>query len=493
MKIMQSLHAKLSFGLAALLLSLGVIILSFGYRLMNDYHQELTQELNKDIAMYINDACQFMQGKNDDDAILRELAEQTMSINPTLEVYLLDTYGNIVLNIQGPEADIKQPVIDLAPLHKFIAGEARFPIRAADPLNANVEKIFAAHEIRKGGVLQGYVYVILGGRLYDTIADRTGSSYVLQTFLWCLPLLLLLSAVLGMVLFKTLTARLYNLVGAVKDLAPEQAEAGQRVLQPREEKDEIDVLHNTLFRMESKINQQINSLKDADLQRRELVSNISHDLRTPLATMMGYIETLLIKGDKVSATDRVNYLQTTQRSAQRLNGLISDLFELSRLESGQADLQKESFSIMELIHDTMQEFEVIASQKNIQLYMPSPNQDIRVFADIGLIQRVLANLLNNAIRFTPVDGSISIGFKLHDNQISVMVRDTGPGIPQQEIPKIFERHYSAENVTGSISSGLGLSIVTKILELHNSSLSVDANIRKGSSFCFCLPVAANMV
>lgn len=485
------LQTKLSLVLLSLLALLAVLIVSHGYRLAQDYHDELTQELNKNIATYINETYRFMQGQGDDEATLRMLAQRAMTVNPSVEVYLLDAEGRILRHMGSADTEIKQPVIELEPVLRFISGEARFPIKASDPINADVKKIFAAHEIYKAGELQGYVYVILGGRLYDTLAERISGSYVLKTALGVLLLMVLFSGVLGILLFKSLTARLDSLVNAVRGFDPEQSVCGGDLqLVHRVEKDEIDVLNNTLLRMQQQISCQIESLKTLDQQRRELIYNISHDLRTPLATIQGYVETLLIKGDSLGLEERESYLKISQRSTQQLNRLISDLFELSRLESGQAELQPEAFSVMELIYDTVQEFKLTAAQKDICIYTPSPTQDIKVFADISLIQRVLANLLSNAIRFTPREGNISIGIKPVFKAISIMVRDTGEGITERDMSRIFERHYSTASAAdgGNTSTGLGLTIVNKILELHNSSLAVGRNTGHGSNFRFRLPI-----
>ena len=486
---MKTLYAKLAASLMLLLFFIGALFFILGYYAMRDYYEEITQELNKNIAMYITDHYHFMQDYDDNESTLRQLAERAMTINPTLEVYLLDTQGQVLHHMQPSERAIRKTKIDLAPIHEFLRGASRFPLRGPDPLNPEVEKIFSAAEIYNGDRMAGYLYVIVGGAIHDTIADNIRSSYVLQTSIWYALILMVSAVVLGLWVFKSLTFRLRQLVRAVRNFYVTATPASID-LQRQDTTDEISLLNNTLCTMAEKINEQFDHIKQVDEHRRELISNVSHDLRTPLATTQGYIETLLIKGDTLETPVRQRYLRIAQRSIEHLAKLVHDLFELSKLEAGQAELQLEAFPLMELIYDTVQKFAILAEKKNIAMYMPSPNQQMRVLADMGMIQRVLDNLISNAIKFTPQGGSIAIGYKLHKEAIRITVKDTGRGIAPDHLPKIFERYYASKEITNdSISTGLGLAIAKKILELHQSTISVNSTVNQGSEFQFSLLAA----
>jgi signal transduction histidine kinase len=207
--------------------------------------------------------------------------------------------------------------------------------------------------------------------------------------------------------------------------------------------------------------------------------------------MQGYIETLLIKNDKLDDATRLEYLQVARKHAVRLGTLIQDLFELAKLDSSRLTPEFESFSLTELIQDVVQEFELDAKSRDISLHLEHPGSAVIVFADISLIQRVLENLVSNALRFTPAGGAITITAQPSVDKIDVSVSDTGPGIKDEDLPKIFDRFFHAKNPQdeNTTSTGLGLAIAKRILELHGSQISVSSRLSEGTRFDFDLPQA----
>jgi len=244
--------------------------------------------------------------------------------------------------------------------------------------------------------------------------------------------------------------------------------------------------------MSNKIREQFESLKETDRLRRELVSNVSHDLRTPLASMHGYVETLLLKNDTLSEQERLRYLEITRKHSLRLRQLIGDLFELSKLDSASIKPTLESFSLAELLQDVTQEFELQAENKGIEIKVHSQTGTSMVQADIGLMQRVLENLLRNAVRYTPQGGTISISLDPKPGFVAVAVADTGCGIAEHELERIFDRFYRSEQgeEERSSSAGLGLAIVKRILDLHGSRITVESILNRGTRFEFEVPARA---
>jgi signal transduction histidine kinase len=231
-------------------------------------------------------------------------------------------------------------------------------------------------------------------------------------------------------------------------------------------------------------------LQEDDRLRRELVTNISHDLRTPLASMQGYIETLIIKDDTLDSVTRRQYLEIARNHATRLGRLIRDLFELAMLDSRSVTPEFEQFLLAELIHDVVQEFELQARETNVTLEVSPPDRAVSVYADISLIQRVLENLVGNALKHTPPGGKVSILVQPATAAVGVSVADTGPGIPEEALPHIFDRFYKADrhDERDEGSMGLGLAIAKRILELHGSEISVVSKARQGTRFDFDLPL-----
>jgi len=255
--------------------------------------------------------------------------------------------------------------------------------------------------------------------------------------------------------------------------------------------DEIDVLGITFREMSHRIVEQIRGLRDVDRMRRDLVANVSHDLRTPMASVHGYLETMLLKEPTLTPEDKRRYLEVALKHSRALSTMVAELFELAKLDAREVELDVEPFSLCELGQDVLQRFELLAASKGVDLKgVLSPSLPM-VAADIRLIERVLVNLVENAVRHTPEGGRVYLECHSDGEGVLVQVSDTGPGIPAVELPHIFERFYRAPG-TGADSAegaGLGLAIAKRILDLHGSPLSVRSEPQAGASFIFTLRAA----
>jgi predicted ATPase/signal transduction histidine kinase len=221
--------------------------------------------------------------------------------------------------------------------------------------------------------------------------------------------------------------------------------------------------------------------------RRELIANVSHDLRSPLASLHGYLETLLLKETVLTERDRRDYLEIALRQAQHLQTLISELFELSRLDFQGYRIAAEPVALAELARDVAQKVTLAAQQKQVQLGLEIEPELGLVHADIGLIERTLTNLLDNALAHTPAGGRIVLEVRSQGERVLLRVADNGSGIAAADLPRIFERFYRADNkarTRDDKGSGLGLAIVKRIVELHGSEIHVDSEPGRGTSFWF---------
>lgn len=490
---MKTLYSKLSLALLGILMLIGggfFIVEQFSTR---HYHEEITQRLNASIAMYVTGERQLMEGGVVNEQALSQLAQQAMVINPSVEIYLLDTEGRILNHAMPPES-VTTDRVDLAPVRELIAGDVDMPLRGTDPRNTDREKVFSAHPVMDGDVLQGYLYAILGGEKYDALADSIRGSYIQRMSVGALLAIVASAFMTGLLVFGLLTRRLGRLTSDVRrftgsdfdvnEITPlEHAVGGKR------EGDEIHQLRTAFTQMANKIREQFERLKETDRLRRELVSNVSHDLRTPLASMHGYVETLLIKNDSLGPDERRHYLEITRKHTHRLGQLIGDLFELSKLDAASVHPQLEDFSLAELLQDVTQEFELDAQQKNISIEIDAVHGAFTVHADIGLVQRVLENLIRNALKYTPEGGHIRIALQRLEKRVAVAISDTGRGIQEKDIGRVFDRFYRSEQDDDEAdnSAGLGLAIVRKILDLHGSRITVSSEPGRGTCFEFALP------
>ena len=493
-----TLSTRLSLAMIVIIVAVGVGVFFSSQAGMRSYYEELNQKLNFSIAMYITGEYQLIQqhGAEANHDALQSLAQTAMIINPGAEVYVLDLDGNIIGHNFPPEL-VQHNTIPLTPIHDFIAGKKQYPLRNIDPRHSEKEKVFSASEIRYNKELQGYLYVILGGEVYDNIEDSLHNSYSRIMLFISILLIVLAAAISGILIFNLLVRRLSSLSQRMEDFSnTELTRLGLEENVPTKQlvNDEIDLLTLRFNSLTEKVKEQFDMLRESEEIKRELISNVSHDLRTPLSSIQGYLETLLIKNSSLSEAERLKYLQTAMKSSHRLGLLIGDLFELSTLDANQAQTNMETFSLAELVFDTVQEFKLEFDTKNIAIEVNNKQNNTTVYADIGLMQRVFENLIRNAIAYTPKNGKVLLQIESVEQggAIKVSVVDTGKGISQEDLPHIFDRFYSNSDHRRNdvVSSGLGLAIVKRILELHDTNISVDSKFNQGTRFEFNLSTRA---
>lgn len=237
--------------------------------------------------------------------------------------------------------------------------------------------------------------------------------------------------------------------------------------------------------------QDITEEKRVETIKKDFVANVSHELRTPLASIKGYSETLLDGGMDDKETLR-EFLRIIDRHATRMARLIDDLLILSRLESHQMAIVASPMDLRELLVSTAKGFEKQARDKGIELASKIPDNLPKVLGDRDRLEQVLVNLLDNAIKYTHSGGSVFISARNSDGAVRVDIKDTGIGIPADDIPRIFERFYRVDKARSRElgGTGLGLAIVKHIIQGHNGRLHVESMPGKGSTFSFSIKACA---
>lgn len=233
---------------------------------------------------------------------------------------------------------------------------------------------------------------------------------------------------------------------------------------------------------------EIEVLKQQEKFRREFIGNISHELKTPIFNIQGYILTLLDGGLEDQGVNR-EYLKRTEKSVDRMITIINDLETIARIESGEHKLQMQKFDIHALAHDVIETHEIRASEKKIRLVINSAtDHSFAVSADRNGIRQVLDNLVDNSIKYGKAEGRTKIGFFDMDELILVEVTDDGIGIAEEELPRVFERFYRSNRgrAADASGSGLGLAIVKHIVEAHGQTINVRSTIGIGTTFAFTL-------
>jgi two-component system phosphate regulon sensor histidine kinase PhoR len=237
----------------------------------------------------------------------------------------------------------------------------------------------------------------------------------------------------------------------------------------------------------------ISKQKKLEGVRKDFVANVSHELRTPLSIIKGYIETLVDGHREMPLADREKFLLTIQRHTERLNSLLDDLLVLSRLESINPGLRRESTAFNDLIAGLIDDYRGRPAASGHQLALSLDPAVGALLIDPLKITQVFENLVDNAIKYTPKGAQIELRTRLREHEVEVSVRDNGVGIPAQDLPHLFERFYRVDKGRSREKggTGLGLSIVKHIVQLHGGRVWVDSVPGQGTTFFFSLPLRAN--
>ena len=499
-QLWRRLHVRAALVAVPLLLALGATMVFMLQHFSAQTALEAGQRMNLGLARYVVDHQPpglIGADGQPDSTRMKELGLHVMMINPSVEVYLLDAGGRVaghaLEGLQGPDPVGVQ--VDMAPMRRLLAdearGELRLPVLGTDPGNAGHANTFSVAPVSSAAGKMGYLYIVLNGRQAQSVAASLSNSEALRGMAVGVAAATLLAALVLLIAWQQLTRPLRQLTEELRAFRGDDT-----ALAANEPGDEIGVLRRAVQAMRSRIAQQFQSLEDGDRQRRELVSNISHDLRTPLSSIRGYVETALLRGDTLEAEARARHLRTALRHVDLLGKRIGDLFELSKLDAGRMEPRQEVFCLAELLQDVVQNYQLSAQQRGVQLSLSAGSHtQAKVLADIAMIERVLQNLIDNALRYTAAGGAVTLAIESHGAFMQISVSDTGRGIATAHLPHIFERYWRASEADDSdasdtaTSSGLGLAIVKRILDLHGSVVRVHSEMARGTRFDFLLPQA----
>jgi len=293
-----------------------------------------------------------------------------------------------------------------------------------------------------------------------------------------------MAMVLGYLLSSTITERIHQL----KDAAEKLAQGDLKTRVPMNGRDEVASLAATFNQMAEQLQAADQKQRELESLRRDLIAWVSHDLQTPLTSMRAILEAL--SDGVVEDPETVKrYLHTAQRDVRSLSALIDDLFQMAQLDAGGFPLHSAEASIGDLVSDTLESFSQLANQGNITLEgNVDPDVD-PVHMDTQAIGRVLNNLISNALRHTPARGRVSVWVRRTGRGVEVTVSDTGEGVREEDLPRVFERFYRGEKsrnrVTGG--AGLGLAIARGIVQAHGGDITVESRTGKGTQFTFHIP------
>ena len=486
----MSLYAKLALSLVALLTLVGVVYALLSVSATRHYVAEVNQTLNRDLARNLVSERNLVEEGRLNEAAVKKTFEDYMTINPSIEIYLLDLGGNI-LSFSADPAKVVRDRVALEPIETFLADDDGY-VLGDDPRSLDRRKAFSVTPVPSVESPEGYLYVVLRGERYDLADQMAAGRYFLTLSGWAVAGSLVFAMVVGLAVFHLLTRRLHRLTDVMNrfrqtDFAHHESYRSGN----GSGGDEIEVLGATFDDMAQRITAQIAAIEDQDAIRRELVAQVSHDLRTPLAALHGYLESLKLKSVELGPAGRAEHIDIALRHSERLRVLVADLFELATLDAKETRPENEPLALPDLVQDVALKFGLRAEEAGTSLRAEVDPGIPLVRGDIALLERVLENLIDNALNHTSPGGDVTIPVQRRGSSVRIAVSDTGRGIAPDDVGRIFDRFYRAgDDHRGGGHAGLGLAIAKRIVNLHGAKLEVESELGRGTTFAFELPVDA---
>ncbi len=401
-----------------------------------------------------------------------------------LRLTLIDSLGVVVFDSNVPEDSLQfvenhlyRPEVQMA-----MTGDLGIDDRKSATINKPM--FYMAMQVkpfRAGGEISRIRFIRLALPLGDI-------EQVLQDVRWKIfwggGVALVLIAIISYTLAKRLTMPIQQL-----SFAAEAAKKGDLNAHfERTTNDEIGELADVLNEMLEKLRHDLIQMRKLERMRSQFLGNVSHELRTPIFAVQGYLETLML--NSMDESTRRSFINKAHSQAVRLNNLLRDLIDISRIESGEMKLNFHSFRIRDWLGKQVEEMQSLAQERNVQLkYLNyQDTSDYRVFGDQERLNQVIFNLVENAIKYCRPEGIVQVGYLPKGTNVEIWVSDTGRGIPEEHIPRIFERFYRVDKERSRAvgGTGLGLAIVKHIVEAHGSFVYVESQQDVGSTFSFSL-------
>jgi len=333
--LFSRLSSKLTLTLLAVLLGVGIAYLAISGQIMERHQHQIHQQLHRDLARNLVAENVLFDQNGVNSGALDNVFRTLMVVNPNIEVYLLDLSGNI-LSYSAPYRKVLRESVSMEPVMQFLGGKASYPLWGDNPRSQDGRKVFSAAHVETQGITYGYLYVVLGSDQYDDALAFVSADTLWRISGASLAFLMGFGALSGTLVFRTLTRRLGRLDQQVARFDSSITE--QQVPQvlpipdrPANSGDEIHRLESRVSQMTQTIARQMETIRRTDVMRRQLVANVSHDLRTPLAALDGYLQTLRLKHDSLEPDQVRDYVTIAGKSCDRLTRLVDELFELSCL------------------------------------------------------------------------------------------------------------------------------------------------------------------
>ena len=459
----NSFYSKLVLGLLGSFLLIGLLLMFLVQQLTIRYQNEVEQKLHLELAAHVVGDDSLLKDGEIDQQALEHAFHSMMILGPSFEFYVLTPDGTVT-TYSAEDDKIKRMAVDLKPIKQFLSGNEVLPIVGDDPRSAFRQKIFSVAEIRQNDRLKGYLYIIIGGEIYDSTVDLLKSSHIIKLSFWGLFSALLFSLVVVLLLFAMLTRPLRQLTADMKKFRSEGFDKGVLPASDWDENssDEIQRLGSTFNAMASTLKQQYEKVRTTDELRRELISYVSHDLRTPLTRLRLGLSML----DGAEVDDLL-------RDVDDMQGLLDAFLDFARNDAGDSLAPASPREIVDAVVADAKR-----SDQRVYLFEATGPSELISLRPLA-VRRALDNLVGNALRY----GSCAeVSVSVTERAVKFTVEDDGPGIPAQSREAAmspFVRLDPARNQNKGTGVGLGLSIVADIARTHGGLLRLGDSERLG--------------
>ncbi len=463
------------------------------YYRANSFLQRVVQQHNDMFEMHQRHPQEF-----------KEFLRNLVLFEPDTQLYLLDADGTVLAS-SGETALASDFKVAMAPVREAASGKPMPYVMGDDPERMDTNTVIAAQPLRRALIrndepVAGYLYLVC----HKTVLPEGRVAALRSSF--TLPALAFIIALVAMTtlfaawIIGVVTRPLRQLTQAVATVAREGLDAGSadsaaQALTALSARDEFGQLAQGFRSMLATLRSQWETLRRLDHFRREGVSNLSHDLRSPLTATTACLETLDTRwrGDEQRADDR-KLLEVALRNTRNTARLVQSLGELAQLDEPHFKMRSEVLDVRELLDDIALRFAPKAQAAGVTV-AAEPGGDTPLFAavDIELFERAVANLVDNALKHGSSGERISLSARRHEDQVRISVADSGAGIASADVPHLFDRFYQSRKgvapATGDGGKGLGLAIVKRIAELHGGSVSLISRLGEGTTVTLSLPAA----
>ena len=450
---------------------LSLLFIVITYLTTKEFYQSSTQLTDKDVAAHIAEFASPFEDKGINKKVADSVFYNAMVLNPSIEVYFLDTTGKIMY-YQSPDSTIKLWMIPLDNVIKHIQSNGEDYIKGPDPKDPSQQKVFSAAEVINDGKKLGYIYVILGGNAYNTASNMLFGSHVMSLAIIAFGVIIFLSVVLSFWYVNRLQRNFKKIIAVLN----EYMKGDFNVRFKLNAKDEFAPITDSFNKMATLLSFNIDKLKQTEQERKNFIATISHDLRTPLSVAKGYTETALtrLSTGEINKPEIDAFMQLVHKKLQQIEIMVHDLFELSRMESVHFTPNKEPFIFSEIFNEMYNVYKKRAAEKNIQLSCDGCEDMSWINADIRMIERVIQNLFDNAVKYTPEGGSIHTKLEKQAGLLTLTFTNNGTSLSDELINwiNITAQQTNDPIIIKPANAGLGLLIVKKVLELHDYSFHV---------------------